>query len=223
MMDQFNLFLESSQQFLNEIAVALPRIIGALLVLILGWIIARLIKKAFIKLLTVAKVGTLTEKTGIDKFLKDGGANLNAIEIIATLFYWTIMLIVIMATLNSLSLDAASGVFKGIIAYLPNVIVAIAMLIIGIYLARMVSQMIKTSLTGMQDKTSNLLGQIAFVTIIIITVFMILVQLNIAREIVVSAFQIIFGATCLALALAFGLGGKDKASEIINDLHKKSK
>lgn len=223
MKDQFNLFIESSQQFMNEIASALPRILGATLILIIGWIIAKLVKRLFVKLLKLVRLNYLTEKSGIDKFLKDGGVNVTAIDIIGTLIYWFIMLIVIMATLNSLNLTAASALFNEIMMYIPNIIVAIAILIIGIYLARMISQIIKTSLKGMQDKTSNLFSQITFVAIIVLTVFVTLGQLNIAKEIVTSAFQIIFGAICLALALAFGLGGRENAAEILNELQKKKK
>ncbi len=223
MKDQFNLFVESFQQFLNEIASALPKIIGAILILIIGWIIAKLLKRLFVKLLKLVKFNYLTEKSGIDKFLKEGGAKVNAIDVIGTLIYWFIMLIVIMATLNSLNLTAASALFNEIMLYIPNIVVAIAILIIGIYLARMVSQIIKTSLKGMQDKTSNLISQIAFIAIIVLTVFVTIGQLNIAKEIMTSAFIIIFGAICLALALAFGLGGREKAAEILDELLKKNK
>lgn len=223
MKDQFNLFIESSQQFLNEIAAALPRILGAILILIIGWIIAKLVKKGLVKLLKLVKLNYLTEKSGIDKFLKEGGVKVTAIDIIGTLFYWILMLIVILATLNSLNLTAAAVLFNEILIYIPNIIVAIVILIIGIYLARMVAQIIKTSLKGMQDKTSDLISQVTFITIIVLTIFVTLGQLNIAQEIVTSAFQIIFGAICLALALAFGLGGREKAAEILNDLIKKNK
>ncbi len=223
MKDQFNLFIESSQQFLNEIALALPKIIGAILILIIGWIIAKLLKRLLLKILKLVKFNFLTEKSGIDKFLHEGGLKVNATDIIGTLFYWFIMLIVIMATLNSLNLTVASTLFNQIMMYIPNIIVAIVILIIGIYLARMVSQIIKTSLKSMQDKTSNLISQIAFIAIIILTIFVTIGQLNIAQEIVTSAFQLIFGAICLALALAFGLGGREKASEILNELLKKNK
>ncbi len=223
MKDQINLFVESSQQFLNEIASALPKIIGALLILIIGWIIAKLLKRLFVRLLKLVKFNYLTEKSGIDKFLKEGGTKVNAIDVIGTLIYWFIMLIVIMAVLNSLNLTVASTLFNEIMLYIPNIVVAIAILIIGIYLARMVSQILKTSLKGMQDKTSNLISQIAFIAIIVLTVFVTLGQLNIAKEIITSAFIIIFGAICLALALAFGLGGRDKAAEILNELDKKNK
>lgn len=221
MKDQFNLFIESSQQFLNEIAIALPKIIGALIILIIGWIIAKLLKKLFIKFLRIVRFSFLTEKSGIEKFLKEGGVKTDSIEVLGTLLYWIIMLIVIMATLNSLNLTAASALFNEIMLYIPNIVVAIVILIIGIYLARMVSQILKTSLKSMQEKTSDLISQISYAVIIIMTVFLTLGQLNIAQNIVSSAFQIIFGAICLALALAFGLGGREKASEILNDLLKK--
>lgn len=223
MKEQLNLFLDSSQQFLNAIAISLPRILGAILILIIGWIIAKLLKRGLRKLLYLVKFNYLTEKTGIDKFLKEGGAKLNSIGIIGTLFYWTLMLIVLIATLNSLNLTVASTLFNEIMMYLPNIIVAIVILIIGIYLARMVSQITKTSLKGMKEKTSGLISQIAFIAIIILTIFVTLGQLNIATEIVTSAFSIIFGAICLALALAFGLGGREKAAEILDELMKKDK
>ena len=223
MKEQLNLFVESFQEFLNEIGSALPKIIGAILILAIGWIIAKLIKKLFIRFLKLIKLNYLTEKSGIEKFLKDGGVKTDAIAALGTLIYWIVMLIVIMATLNSLNLTAAASLFNEIMLYIPNIIVAIVVLIIGIYLARLVSQIIKTSLKSMQDKTSDLISRISFVVIIILTIFLTLGQLNIAQDIVTSAFQIIFGAICLALALAFGLGGRDKASEILNDLMKKNK
>ena len=223
MKDQFNIFIESSQQFLNEIATALPRILGAILILIIGWIIAKVLKRLFVKLLNLVRFNYLTEKSGIDKFLKDGGSKANTIDVLGILLYWIIMLIVIMATLNSLNLTVASALFNEIMLYIPNIIVAIAILIIGIYLARMVSQILKTSLTSMQEKASELISQISYVAIIILTVFITLNQLKIANEIVTSAFQIIFGAICLALALAFGLGGREKAAEILNELFNKDK
>lgn len=223
MYNQINLFLESSQQFLNEIATALPRILAAIVILILGWLLARLVKFMVIKFLKMVRFNYVTEKSGVEKFLQDGGVAVDATSIIGTLVYWIVMLVVIIATLNSLNLTAASTLFNKIMLFIPNVIVAIVILIIGIYIAKMVSQIVKTSLKGMQDKTADLISQISFITIIILTAFLTLGQLNIAQEIVTSAFQIIFGSICLALALAFGLGGREKASEILNDLLKKHK
>ena len=215
MKEQLNLFLESSQQFLNEIAVALPQIIGALLILLIGWILARIIKRLVVKGLKLVRFNFLTEKSGVEKFLSDGGVKVSSIDLIGTLVYWIIMLVVILATLNSLKLTAASTLFNEIMLYIPNIIVAIVILILGIYLARLVSQVLLTSLKNMQDKAAATIGKIAYYSIIVLTVFIILGQLNIAQQIVNSAFIILFGAICLAFGLAFGLGGREWASEMV--------
>ena len=94
--EQINLFWESLQQFLNEIAVALPQIIGALLILLIGWIIAKVVKKLVVKGLKLVKFNYLTDKVGIEKFLSDGGVKVTSIDVIGTLVYWIIMLVVIL-------------------------------------------------------------------------------------------------------------------------------
>jgi len=215
MKEQLNLFIESSQEFLNQIAVALPQIIGALLILLIGCILARIIKRLSVKGLKLVRFNYLTEKSGIEKFLEKGGVKVSSIDIIGTLIYWIIMLVVILATLNSLKLTAASTLFNQIMLYIPNIIVAILILVIGIYFARMVSQVLITSLKNMEEKTANAIGLIANYAIIILTVFIILGQLNIAGPIITNAFTILFGAICLALGLAFGLGGKEWAAGMI--------
>jgi hypothetical protein len=216
MKEQLNLFVESSQQFLNEIAVALPQILGAILILLIGWIIAKVVKRLSIRGLKLVRFNYLTEKSGIEKFLDQGGVKVSSIDIIGTLIYWIIMLVVILATLNSLKLTAASTLFNQIMLYIPNIIVAILILVIGIYFARLVSQVLVTSLKNMGEKTATMIGTIANYAIIVLTVFIILGQLNIAASIVNNAFIILFGALCLALGLAFGLGGKDWASRMID-------
>jgi hypothetical protein len=221
MREQINLFWESSQQFLNEIAVALPQIIGALLILLIGWIIARILKRLVVKGLKLVRFNFLTEKTGIEKFLSDGGVKVFSLDLIGTLVYWIVMLVVILATLNSLKLTAAATLFNEIMLYIPNIIVAIVILILGIYFARLVSQVLVTSLKNMQDTTVALIGNIAYYSIVVLTVFIIFGQLNIAEQIVNSAFIILFGAICLAFGLDFVMGGKDWASEIVKKYLKK--
>jgi hypothetical protein len=179
------------------------------------------LKRLVIKALKLVRFNFLTEKTGIEKFLSEGGVKVSSIDIIGTLVYWIIMLVVILATLNSLKLTAASTLFNEIILYIPNIIVAIIILILGIYFARLVSQVLITSLKTMQEITAVLIGKIAYYAIIVLTVFVILGQLNIAEQIANSAFIILFGAICLAFGLAFGLGGKDWAADIVKKYFKK--
>jgi len=218
MKEQIQILLESSQQFLNEIARAVPQIIGALLILLIGWLIAKLVKRIFIKLLILVKLNYLTEKSGIEKFLKEGGVKITAVELIGSLFYWIIMLIVIMASLNTLQLTSAKELFGEIILYIPNIIVSIIVLLLGVYAAKFVSQAISVSLKNMNENSSKLIGNISYYSILVLTIFIVLSQLNIAENIVTIAFLLIFGAFCLAFGLAFGLGGKDYASDLLKKL-----
>lgn len=223
MQEQFEIFIESSQQFLNEIAMALPKIIGALLILLIGWIIAKLLKKAIIKLLELAKVNQVSEKVGIEKFLKEGNIKTNAIGLIGSLFYWIIMLTVILAVLNSLNLTSAKELFNVIILFIPNIIVAIIILLLGLYAAKFISNMILTSLKNMKDQTATIISRIAYYGMVVFTVFLVLGQLRIAEDIITNAFSLIFGAICLAFGLAFGLGGKDYAADLLKKIKEKHK
>lgn len=221
MKEQVQVFLESSQQFLNEIAIALPKIIGALLILLLGWIIAKLLKKAIVKLLLLVRLNTLSEKVGIEKFLKQGGLKKTAVDLIGSLFYWIIMLTVILAVFNSLQLNSAQDLFNSIILFIPNIIVALVILLFGLYAAKFISTVLSSSLKNMNDKTAEFIEKTAYISIVIFTVFLVLGQLKIAQEIITNAFILVFGAICLAFGLAFGLGGKEYASDILKNIKTK--
>lgn len=218
MKEQLRVFLESSQQFLNEIAVALPKIIGALLILLIGWILAKLIKKAIVRLLLLVKLNTLADKVGIEKFLKEGGLKQTSVDLIGSLFYWIIMLTVILAVFNSLQLTSAQELFHSIILFIPNIIVALIILLFGLYAARFISNVLSSSLKNMKEKTAELIEKIAYYSIVVFTVFLVLGQLKIAQDIITNAFILVFGAFCLAFGIAFGLGGKDFAADVLENL-----
>ena len=221
MKEQVQIFFESSQQFLNEIAVALPKIIGALLILLIGWIVAKLLKKAVIKLLHLVRLQSLSEKVGIEKFLKEGGLQKTAVDLIGSLLYWLIMLTVILAIFNSLQLTSAQELFNSIILFIPNIIVAVIILLFGLYAARFMANVLSSSLKNMNDKSAELIEKIAYFAIVVFTVFLVLGQLKIARDIITNAFILVFGAICLAFGLAFGIGGKDFAADILRNIKTK--
>ncbi|MEA1896899.1 MAG: hypothetical protein U9N53_04470 [Bacteroidota bacterium] len=221
MKEQIEILIESSQELLNEIARAIPQIIGAILILLIGWIIAKLVKKLFVKLLKLVRLNYLTEKSGIEKFLQEGGVKITATDLIGSLIYWIIMLIVIMASLNILQLTSAKELFNEIILYIPNIIVAIVVLLLGIYSAKFVSQAIGVTLKNMKDNTVHMIEKLTYYAIVVLTIFIVLSQLNIAENILNIAFFSIFGAVCLAFGLAFGLGGRDFASDVLKKLNDK--
>lgn len=218
-----DVLLESYNTFFNELAAFLPSLIGAILILIIGWIIAKLIKTASIKLLKLIRLDVVTEKAKIDKFLKDGGSKSSAIDILGSIIYWLIMLIVILAGLNTLGLSVASELFNQIILYIPNVLVAVLALIFGIFLAGFIAQVVITYLSNIGVTNASIIGAIAKYAIILFVVSLALTQLSIGEQLVTNAFLLLFGAACLALGLAFGLGGKEWAAGVIEKFANQNK
>lgn len=217
-----NVLVESYNTFFNELASFLPSLIGAILILIIGWIIAKLVKTASVKLLKLIRLDVVTEKAKIDKFLKDGGSEKSAIDILGGIIYWLIMLIVILAGLNTLGLSVASELFNQIILYIPNVIVAVLALIFGVFLAGFIAQVVTTYLSNIGVKQASIIGGIAKYAIILFVVSLSLTQLSIGEQLVTNAFLLLFGAVCLALGLSFGLGGKEWAAGVIEKFAKQA-
>ena len=207
--------VQSYQTFFTQLSAFLPKLIGFVLILIFGWIIAKIIRAVSVRLLAVVRLHVLTEKAKIDQFLSEGGIKQSAIEIIGTLFYWIIMLIVIVAAFNSLGLRVASELFNQVILFIPNIIVSIFVLILGLFLANFTRQVVVTYCRNVGIQNADTMGKIAQYAIVIFVVSIALTQMNIGEEILANLIVVLFGAVCLALALAFGLGGRDWASRVI--------
>jgi len=141
---------------------------------------------------------------------------LTMVGILSNLSYWIVMLTVVLAVMNSLGLDAAADLFNKVILYLPNVVVAVLVLIFGAQFARLIQGLSYTYLSNIGIGGARLMSLITQYALLFFVVSVALEQLEIGGQVLVSAFQIAFGALCLALALAFGLGGRDWANGVIN-------
>jgi hypothetical protein len=221
-MNQINVVLESLKTFWMELGNFLPQFIAALLVLIVGWLIAKLIRKAFVRVLRLLRVDVAAEKSGIENFLLRGGVQFTTVTILGSLIYWLILFMVLFAALNILGLQAAADIFNKIIVYIPNVIVAIVVLIFGTMFAKFIQGISLTYLSNVGFEGAQLVSYLAQYAIVIFVVSIALEQLAIGGQVLVSAFQIAFGGLCLALALAFGLGGREWAARILEKMWKKS-
>lgn len=217
--NQLNLVVESFATFFNQLATFLPKLIGALLILIIGWMVAKAIQAVSVRLFRLIRLDQIAQKTGIDAFLNEGGFQGGTIHIMGKLFYWMIMFIVFLAAFNSLNLQVASDLFNEIVMYIPNVVVAILILVFGLYIGRLVAGIVVTYLKNIGIEQADNMGKIVQAAFVFLVISMVLRQLNIGGELVSYAFLILFGATCLALALAFGLGGKQWAANILEGFH----
>ena len=201
--------------FATKITAFLPELIGAIIIFVVGWIIARLVKVGVEKLLKLVRFDTATEKTGVNKFLKKGEIVKAPSEIVGTLVYWFIMILVLIASLDALGLPIVSDMLNSIFLYIPNVVAAIIVLVLGFLMGNLLAAVVRTAASNAGLKNAAGLGNLSLYAIVIFAAAIALIQLGIGEEIVVSAFGLVFGAAALALALAFGLGGRDVAADYL--------
>jgi hypothetical protein len=220
-MEEVQLFFDSLRQFWFQIAAYLPKALAAAMFLLAGWLIAKLLRRAVVRFFKLIRLDSLAEKSGIEGFLIQGGVKYTMVTILANLIYWFIMLTVTLAVLNSLGLEAAAQLFNKFVLYIPNVVVALLLLVFGSLFARFVRGVSSAYLNNIGLEGAELLSGVAQWAILLFAVSAGLEQLAIGGQVLVSAFQISFGALCLALALAFGLGGKEWAAHILERMWKK--
>jgi len=201
--------------FATKITVFLPELIGAIFIFVAGLIIAKLIQMGIVKFLRLVRFDTAADKTGVKEFLRKGNIMKTSSEIIGSLTYWFIMILVLIAAMDALGLPIVSDILNDIFLYLPNVVAAIIVLTLGILFGNLLSAVVRTAASNAGLSTADGLGKTAFYAIVIFSGAIALVQLGIGEEIVSSAFGLAFGAVALAFGLAFGLGGKDVAADYL--------
>jgi hypothetical protein len=201
---------------LNSFAVFLPNLIGAILVFIFGWLIAGFLARLTVRFLQAIRLSQLVESPVLNKFLKEAGwANRIEHALGQAIRFFTI-LVFFVAAVNLLGLTAVSLVLTGILTYIPNVIAAILILVMGTLFAGVVESVVKGSLGAVDLQTSRLLGKTSSYIVLVFTILAALSQLNIAAEFVQTIFLGIVATISIGLGLSLGLGSKDLVSKVLN-------
>ena len=211
-MEQIDIVLSTVKTFLTQLGQFLPNLLAAVIILVLGWLIAKLFRFAVVKSLKLVNFGALTEKAGMDTFLKRGGIRKTTIDILALLVYWLMILVTLLVAFNTLGLTVVSDLVSRITQFIPSVIVAVLILTIGMYFARFVSESVIAYGKNVGLGDAELMGRLARYAIMVFVVIIALGEMNIGAAILYPAFLILFGGIVLALALAFGLGGQKWAA-----------
>ena len=214
-MEQVNIMLEPVRVFLVQLGEFLPKLIVAIVILVAGWLLAKVIKFAVVKGLRVVNFQVLTERAGVDGFLQQGGAKTDTVEILGLLIYWLVMLVTLVVAFNGLGLTQVTELLTQVTLFIPNVIVAVLILAVGAYFARFIDATVTTfgKNVGMQD--SELLGRLASVATLIFVVLIALDQISVGVDIVRQSFLILLTGVALALAIAFGMGGQKWAAGLL--------
>src|SRR5215210_1732492 len=207
---------QSLSDGLGAILGALPALIGALLILVIGFIIAKVLQGITTKVLQSMGFEGWMESGGIKQFFDRSQTQQTPLSILGKLIFWLVFFIAITMAVDTLGISAISDVLAQLIAYIPNIIAAILILVLATLLANFVAGIVRGA-TG-----SNVVGSVAQYGIIVFAAFAALTQLGIAEELIAPTFLILLGAVALAAALAFGLGGQSVARQVVEENYQKS-
>ncbi len=209
------MLLEPLRAILTQIGVFLPKLALACVVLIAGWLLARLARFAVAKGLRAVNFNVLTERAGMDGFLKQGGIQSDTTDIFAVLVYWLVVFIALVIAFNGLGLTYMTDLLGQVVLFVPKVIVALVILAFGGYFALFVGGAVSTYCRNLDLPDSELLGKLAQYALLAFVVLTALDQVGIGGDIVRHSFLILLGGVVLGLALAFGIGGQKWAAGLL--------
>jgi hypothetical protein len=209
------LISEPLEGFLNRFILFLPNLISAILLLIIGLFMGWLTRKILSRLLMILKIDEFSERHGINNILIKGGIKDNPSSLAGRFTGWLVFFIFLIISLSSLNVPAIERLLERFFLYLPNLFVAIIILLIGYLLSDFSGRAALIASVNAGLKASGLIGRSVKLTIFLLAATMALEQLGIGRETIIIAFAIVFGGIVLALSIAFGLGGRDIAKEYL--------
>jgi len=215
-MEKVDIMLEPAREILLQIAAFLPKLALAIGVLIAGWLLAKFARFAIVKALRAVNFNVLTERAGLDGFLSQGGIETDTTGIFGMLVYWLVILAALIIGFNGMGLSYIPGLLGEVVRFVPKVAVALLILAFGAYFARFIGNAVLAYCRNINIQDAEVLGKLAQYAVVTFVVLIALDQVNVGGDIVRESFLIILAGVVFALALAFGLGGKDAAAELID-------
>jgi hypothetical protein len=201
---------------------AVPKIIGFLLIIVAGWFVASLIERGLAAVLRSIRFNDLASRAGLTDFIQRMGMNTDASGMIGLVVKWFVRLIALVVAFDALGLPAVSEVLRQLLLWLPNVVVALVVLVIGGLAARALSNVVRGAASEAGLSNSDFLAKAASVVVWAFAIVVAVNQLGIATELVNTLFMAVVGALALGLGLAFGLGGRETAAEILRKWYAKA-
>jgi hypothetical protein len=195
-----------------------PNLIGALIVLIIGLIVAAGLGAVVEKIFEAIRLDSFLAKLGIKQYFDRAGLRLRVSYFLGRLVYWFLILAFLLAAVNSLGLYALSAFLSSILSYLPNVIAAVLIMLAAAIIASFLRRTVVASVMGANLNAPHFLGALVWWVVIIFGILAALTQLNIAAMILQTLITGFIAMLALAGGLAFGLGGKDYANHLLNKL-----
>jgi hypothetical protein len=203
---------------LNTFLSAIPRIIGFAVVLIVGWIISSLLARGVEALLNAVRFNDLARRSGFADFVENMGVRDTSSGVIASIVKWFVRLITLVVAFDTLGLPAVSNVLQQLLLWLPNLVVALVVLVIGGLAANALSRLVRGTTAEAGFTNPDMLATVTRVAVWAFTIVVAINQLGIATTLINTLLIGVIGAIALACGLAFGLGGRDRAAQLLDTM-----
>lgn len=214
-MQNIDVLLEPVRALLQQVGAFMPRLALAAGVLLAGWLVAKAFRFSVVKALRALNFHVLTERAGIDGFLQQGGTEKDATELFGWLAYALVILASLIIAFNSLGLTQVTDLLGRVLLFVPRLLVALLVVVFGSYFARFAGNAVSSYCRSAGISDSELLGRIMQYGVMIFVVLLAVDHLDIGGGLIQQTFLILLGGIVVALALAFGIGGRDRAAALI--------
>jgi hypothetical protein len=215
-----NVFQESLLNLWTQILSALPNVLGAAVVFVAGLIIAAVLSHFVLKLVEILRLDDLAARMDLKSSLERVGLHLHVGRLFAWIVRWFFIIVALVAATNILGWDQVTDYLKQVVLFIPNVIIAVIILLAGIILGNFVRNVVKSAVEAAQLSGADFLSGVAKWAILVFSFMAALVQLQIAQELIRVLFTGLVAMLALAGGLAFGLGGKEHASRVLDRLRR---
>jgi hypothetical protein len=210
--------LNSLTEVGRRVANFIPNLLAAIVILVLGWLIAVWLSKLVDRVIKITGLNTLCQRFKVEDFLHKTGWKTDVASFLGILIKWVILIVVFIATANALNLPQVTNFLDRVLSYSPSVIAAAGILLVGVLLANFLGNVVQGAVKAAEIRYADLLGAITKYAILVFSVLAALTQLGIATPLIQTLFTGFIAMVAIAGGLAFGLGGKDSASEILQKI-----
>ena len=209
-------------QLLNQVLLYVPKVISALIILIIGYIIARIVRGLVTKGLRLVHFDQVADRAGITAMLQRAGTRMDGARLLATIVFWWIFLMFIVNALDALALPTITAYLNLLLGYIPRLFVAFLIVVVGALIANVVAAAVRGATAEMSPTTSGLLGTLARWFILLFALLTAVTELDIAQSMIFILFASAVGMVALAGGLAFGLGGRETAAQIVSNWYSRN-
>jgi hypothetical protein len=209
--------ISSFRDAFSMILSAIPRILGFIIIVAIGWFISSLLARAVVGLLRAIRFDELMQRSGLADFMSKMGTGIDSVGIVAGIVKWIVRIVVLLVAFNTLGLPAVSDVMRQFLLWLPNLVVAIFVLFIGGIAARALGNVVRGATAEGGFANPETLSNVSRTAVWAFAIVVAINQLGIATNLINTLFTGFVGALAIALGLSFGLGGRDLASRTLEN------